>query len=434
MEKTKKYYAKAMEYYCDGYIEKALEYCEKSLIISRNYSPALNLKGLIYYVKGNLEEAQMTWRINYKLNDDGISKKYLDDSKKDKEVLELFTQGVSFYKEIKIHQALELFKECEKSHFNVLNLWNYLAYCYMKLGEYDKCNHYINEILKIDKSNDMALNTKKTLQDIGVIKKEVNSRKIYAACLIGVLLIVLPFVFINRNMIKSLNILDKFTKSKVEQNNMSSENNKSIGSSENSSNNDKTIEKVKEEGPKPQQEESSAVKEIQPSFNFEAVQKDLEGNNYEQLINYLTIYNKESLNLNEKALLIKVEEKIKTSGVDHFYNLGMDAVKNIDYKQGLLNFNKVFKYSEESYLNPHMTYMLGFCYEKIYDVENANKYYELYINKYNKGDYFEAALYSLAILNKDIDREKAKRFANMLANEYSNSQYNNTIIKSIINQ
>lgn len=434
MEKTKKYYAKAMEYYCDGYIEKALEYCEKSLFISRDYSPALNLKGLIHYVKGNLEEAQMTWRINYKLNGDGISKKYLDDSKKDKEILELFTQGVSLYKEIKIHQALELFKGCEKSHFNVLNLWNYLAYCYMKLGEYDKCNHYINEILKIDKSNDMALNTKKTLQDIGVIKKEVNSRKIYMACLIGVLLIVLTFVYINRDMIKSLNVLDKFTKSKVEQNNMSSDSNKSIGGSENSSNRDNVSEEFKEEASKPQQDESNAAKEIQPSFNFEAVQRDLEGNNYELLLNYLETYNKESLNLNEKALLIRVEEKIKASGVDHFYNLGMDAVKNNDYKQGLVNFNKVFKYSEESYLNPHMTYMLGFCYEKIYDVENANKYYELYLNKYSKGDYFEAALYSLAIINKDIDKEKSKKYANVLANEYRDSQYNNTIIKSIINQ
>ncbi|EQB86090.1 hypothetical protein M918_16330 [Clostridium sp. BL8] len=229
------------------------------------------------------------------------------------------------------------------------------------------------------------------------------------ACLIGVLLIVLTFVYINRDMIKSLNILDKFTKIKVEQNNMSSDSNKSIGGSENSSNRDNVSEEFKEEAPKLHQDESNAAKEIQPSFNFEAVQRDLEGNNYELLLNYLETYNKESLNLNEKALLIRVEEKIKASGVDHFYNLGMDAVKNNDYKQGLVNFNKVFKYSEESYLNPHMTYMLGFCYEKIYDVENANKYYELYLNKYSKGDYFEAALYSLAIINKDIDKEKSKK-------------------------
>ncbi len=198
MEKTKKYYAKAMEYYCDGYIEKALEYCEKSLAISRDYSPALNLKGLIQYVRGNLEEAQVTWRINCKLNEDGISKKYLDDSKKDREMLELFTKGVGYYKEIKIHQALEVFKECEKSHFNVLNLWNYIAYCYVKLGEYDKCNHYINEILKIDKVNSMALATKKTLMDIGVIKKEVNTRKIYAGCIIAGLLLVLAVVYFNQ--------------------------------------------------------------------------------------------------------------------------------------------------------------------------------------------------------------------------------------------
>lgn len=434
MEKTKKYYAKAMEYYCDGYIEKALEYCEKSLAISRDYSPALNLKGLIQYVRGNLEEAQVTWRINCKLNEDGISKKYLDDSKKDREMLELFTKGVGYYKEIKIHQALEVFKECEKSHFNVLNLWNYIAYCYVKLGEYDKCNHYINEILKIDKVNSMALATKKTLMDIGVIKKEVNTRKIYAGCIIAGLLLVLAVVYFNKDMIKSINVLDKFTKNKVEQNNLVKDNNATKEGLGNSLNNGSSKETAKEEQPKAQQDQNSSNMAGKVALDFEAVTKDLDNNDYEKLLSYLETYSNKDLTLNEKALLVRVEEKVKASGVEHFYNLGMSQIKNKDYKQAMSSFSRIYKYSEGNYLNQHIIYMLGFSYEKIYDIENANKYYELYINKYNKGDYFEATLYSLAIINKDLDKEKSKQYAKILVSEYENSQYNNTVIKSIINQ
>lgn len=435
MEKTKKYYAKAMDYYCEGNIEKALEYCEKSLGIKKDYSPALNLKGLIHYVKGNLEQAQMDWRINYKLNNDEISKKYLDDSKKDKETLELFAQGVNYYKEIKIHQALECFKQCEKSHFNVINLWNYMAYCYMKLGKYENCKYYIEEVLKLDKSNKLALGTKKSLIDIGMVKREVNLRNIYKIVPIALLLVFFMVVYFNKDMIKSVNVLDKFSSMGFSLNNKN-KGSKDVELNNSEKENSKDLIVSKEENsPKIEEKpinDNSESKTKDIVFDFEAVRGDLDNKNYEKLIEYLEVYNKDNLSLNEKALLVRIEEEIKNQGVKYFYDNAMSYIKNDDFTQGLNYLNKIYKYSGESYLREHITYIMGFAYEKKFDIENANKYYEIYVNEFSDGSYIDVSLYNLAILNENIDLEKSKKYALILSRDYSDSQYNNSKISSIM--
>jgi tetratricopeptide (TPR) repeat protein len=435
MEKTKRYYAKAMDFYCEGNIEKALEYCEKSLGIKKDYSPALNLKGLIHYVKGNLDQAQMDWRINYKLNNDGISKKYLDDSKKDKETLEIFAQGVNYYKEIKIHQALECFKQCEKSHFNVINLWNYMAYCYMKLGKYENCKYYIQEVLKLDKSNKLALGTKKSLMDIGMVKREVNLRNIYKAVPIALLLMFFIVVYFNKDMIKSINVLDKFSNMRFSLNNKNI-NTKDADLNDSEEENSKDLI-VSEEEDSPKVEEkpinhNDENKTEDIVFDFEAIKGDLDNKNYEKLIEYLEVYSKYNLSLNEKALLGKIEEEIKNEGVKYFYDNAMSYIKNDDFSQGLNYLNKIYKYSGESYLREHITYIMGFSYEKSFDIENANKYYEIYVNDFSNGSYVDVSLYNLAILNENIDLEKSKKYALILSRDYADSQYNNSKISSIM--
>jgi len=72
-------------------------------------------------------------------------------------------------------------------------------------------------------------------------------------------------------------------------------------------------------------------------------------------------------------------------------------------------------------------------YEGLEDIENANKYYEIYVDKYEKnGSYIEQCLYSLAINNEGIDKEKSKKYAKILTNRFSKSEYNNSRIKAIL--
>lgn len=433
MEKTKKYYLKAMDCYCEGKIDKALDYCDKCLNISRDYSPALNLKGMIYYIKGDLHQAQTTWRVNYKVNGDEISKKYLEDSRKDEELIKVYTNAVNDYKEIKIHQALEKFLQCEQSHFNILNLNNYLSKCYLKIGQYDKCDFYIDEVLKIDKTNEIALETKRYLIQMGLKKRTLSLKSISLMLIIPLILIFSLFIFFYKDKLTK-EVFEKLPKITFKKDNKQAKNQSSIDlnkvidedNNKNTINDNTTLEQT-------QENQSNGSNSNVVNFNFEEVRNDLEKKQYEKLITYLGLYNKDKLSLNEKALLLKVEEEVNNNGVKYFYDKGMEYIKNKDYKNSLSNFNKIYLYSKKSYLNQHILYMIGYSYENLYDTENANKYYEIYVEEYKSGDYIEQCVYNLAILNENVDKEKAKKYANKLVEEYPNSQFNNTRIRKIIN-
>ena len=76
--------------------------------------------------------------------------------------------------------------------------------------------------------------------------------------------------------------------------------------------------------------------------------------------------------------------------------------------------------------------MLALSYKSISDFENAIKYYELSLKQFPSGSYAEEVLYNLILINKDIDINKAKGYAEKLVKQFPDSQYNNTIVKKIL--
>ena len=63
-----KIYEKAMDNYHGGYIEKALEQCEKGISLNLKDVRLLNLKGMLLYIKGDLKGAIAVWKINKDYN------------------------------------------------------------------------------------------------------------------------------------------------------------------------------------------------------------------------------------------------------------------------------------------------------------------------------------------------------------------------------
>ena len=61
MNKAKKLYEKAMKKYENGYIDEAIDICEEIMSLSMKYKPAINLKGLLYYFKGDLKCYSEFW-------------------------------------------------------------------------------------------------------------------------------------------------------------------------------------------------------------------------------------------------------------------------------------------------------------------------------------------------------------------------------------
>ncbi|MDB2075804.1 hypothetical protein PMZ66_09305 [Clostridium paraputrificum] len=127
-----KLYSKAIKYYEEGKLEKALLQCEEAISLNLRNSAALNLKGLLLYLKGNLDEAVATWKINADFNDDKIAKNYIQDSKADYSRVKLFNEGKKHLAKLEIDEAIESFMKCRESDFNSLNVNISLAKCYFK--------------------------------------------------------------------------------------------------------------------------------------------------------------------------------------------------------------------------------------------------------------------------------------------------------------
>jgi len=411
MDKSGKLYVKAMNKYNDGYIDKALALCEKSISLNITNAAALNLKGILYYLKGDLENAKKMWNINYKRNNDKVSKKYLKDSTRDKEKLQLYLNALDLIKSFNISGALEILKQCENSHFNFINVNNLISLCYIKQGEYDKALPYIVDVLKTDRKNTAAIMNKKTLIEYGNLKPKINHKKIFivtaSICLIiFVLFLTKTYMYKQKNTsvmdIKKVPANTQLVKKSI------------------------IVEKPIEN----KQQENKPMDELE--FPQVKLEESIKTNNMEQIVGYLNQWKNADLEMNDKLLMVKAEEIIKSNGIVYFYENGIKYIEDKKFIEAEKYFLYALPYSKDNYLKEHIIYMLALSYKSNADFQNAVKYYEICLKQFPKGSYTQEILYNLIVINKDIDINKAKGYAEKLVNRFPDSQYYNTIVKDIL--
>ena len=170
-------YIEATKYYEIGEIDKALDECEEGISKNLKNSGILNLKGLLLYIKGDLEGAVSTWKINSDFNDDITAKNYIKDSKYDEERLELYNESFILIKKFKIDDAIDNLKSCLESDFNSINVNLLLSQCYLKKGDYDSASVYITKALGIDRNNKFAHVIVNEIEEFTGVKLEVNKNK-----------------------------------------------------------------------------------------------------------------------------------------------------------------------------------------------------------------------------------------------------------------
>jgi Uncharacterized protein conserved in bacteria len=408
MDKSKKLYIKALDKYNKGHINKAIELCEESISIDIKNSASINFKGLLCYLKGDLDSAQRLWKMNYGVNKDEVSEKYLNDTKKDKERLDLYTTALSFIKELKINEALSLLEECAGSDFNCINVNNHISLCYMRIGEYDKALEYIEKVLTLDKNNSMAREIIKNLGtygDVGKNRNKINLRYV----LIVIICLVLVF--------STLIVYGKFIK-----------NNKNLSSPKESSKkaiNKSNTDEVKKDKVVPNKIEDE-------TFPSDKVKSGIENKNFESLYEETVKWKDKNISVNDKIILSKADELLKGEGVDYFYNKGCTYMSSNDYNNAKAYLSKAYEIGKESYLYPHIIYMTGSAFYSSGDVENAIKYYKQYDQDFSNENYEDTVLYNLAVIYKDIDKSKAKIYAEKLLNNYPESIYSNSVIRELV--
>lgn len=414
MNRSRRLYAKALNCYNNGNIDKASVLCDKSIALDM-YAPSMNLRGLTYYIKGELENAERIWRINSSANNDSVSKKYIKDAGSDKKRDVLFKEGVKYYDDVNIPRALELFEKCSESDFNSINVNNYLSSCYIKFGDYNNALKHINKVLIFDVNNIIAMSNKKTVEQFGGLQeKESNKFVIYAGSAAAVL--IMGTIFYN---IISKNLGQPFKIS-------STKNSYKMAVAKNSE-----IKDNKKDSSKNNVNVGQAV----PVFPAEDIQNNMNNNNFDALYEEIGTWKDKKLDINNSLILKRAIGMLEDKGVKDFYLKGCNFKSSGDYASAIKYLSQAYEYGKSNYLYQHILYMLADAKEKSGDAAGALKYYEEYNSLYYpKGEYEPTVLYNMAMIYKDLDAVKAKDYAARLNDSFPDSIYDNENIKAILGQ
>lgn len=362
-------YEKALKLYHKGELKKALKCCEEGISKNLKNNSVLNLKGLILYLKGDLEDAITVWKINKDFNGDEISKAYIKDAENDQEREKEFKKAQTYIKDLHINEAIESLNICKESDFNSIQVNNLLALCEFRKGEYGKSRAYINKALEIDKWDRNTLAIRKELDEFTETRSKKSLVTILLICIISI----------------SVIIIWNF-KSKEDK-----------------------------------------------QLNSNGVVNNIEEEDTDRIEDSIVDENKVESNEEVKENKEIIEEKtVSLEEIEESYILASTYFEEGNYLGAKESLEKVVKQSIGNHLNDDILFLIGSTYEELDDMNNFIKYFDEYISLYENGDYIEEVYYKLALKYKNIDINKSKNYANKLIYNYSESIYNNSNIDSIL--
>lgn len=420
-DKSNKAYEKALSLYNNGQLEKALEICDKEgeRVL---YNPSfLNLKGLLYYLKGEMNEARKCWNLNYVNSKDPIAEKYLLDSKNDEELWKLYIKGLKHEKSLNVNEAIYALEKCKcRSDFNSINVNNALCKCYMEKSNYNESISCMEKVLSMDSKNKTALQYKKTLMDLGVLRrdkiKRIVSSSLMAGCIIVILILCISVTktVYNGFMSKKNNVNAKSTIDTSKESNKGNKTDDDINS-ENINKLEEQIKKIEQEKDKEKENKTQGEKET-VKFPTKDIENYIKDKKYMELHNQLNKWEskKKELSTNEIALFNKAHNFMNNYAGQYFYNLGRNSSKSGNFNKAIEYYNIGIRYGVGRFPYEDNLYMLGVCYNKINDTENSIKIFERYYKEYKDkkyikdGSYIEDVLRYLVSMYKNLNDDKYK--------------------------
>jgi len=298
----------------------------------------------------------------------------------------------------------------------------------MQLGQHNKAVKYVEDVLSIDKHNLEALKLRRQLTELGFIHKDVMIKFKKVTVILGAMCVVSLIGF---GIIKGYNKTHEWLKSKEEEKSKEINNDKT-NLDNFQGNSEKTDKNAIIEAENAQNKDDNSSNN-NDSFDVDTLKSYTEAGDYENIIKYIEKYDIEALNINDKIIAQNAANLIKEKGILALYEKGIAYMQDKKYDSAIESFNLVYKYSEDMYLNEHILFMMAGSYENLEDIESANKYYELYVDKYLEGgSYIQQCVYSLAINNEGIDKEKSRKYAEIVTIKFNESEYNNSRIQNIL--
>ena len=87
-----------------------------------------------------------------------------------------------------------------------------------------------------------------------------------------------------------------------------------------------------------------------------------------------------------------------------YFDLGYENYNNEKYEEALTSFNSILEYYPEGEFASKAMFMSGFISANhLENLDEAKKYYEMFIKKYPEHELVDSAKYELETLGKDIE-------------------------------
>lgn len=382
-------YKEANSLYIKGKLTKALILCNKVVDEGCNNSDILNLKGLLLYLNGDLDDAIDIWKLNCNCNNDKLAKIYVKNALGDKKLEELYFEIEKDIENLKIERALSNLKYCAESDFNTIRVNNSIAYCYIHKGDYEKAEKYNNEAFKIDSDNVESKALKKKIKKLMITPREDFNKKVLVAGTL--ILVIFSGVYLGYNKIDNyiFNIVQAETDTSTEKlndENINEDSNKDVEQTE-----------IEREDSK----EDIIIDEEEPV--------------------------KEEIKEEEKPHEIYSEDELRD-----MYGTGKYYFTEGEYVLAIEKLEKAYNGAGDSYLKEHILFFLAASLELNGSKEEGIKYYKVYEEKYGSEGYASEVCYKLAILHRDTDINISKEYAEKLRDRYPDSEYYNDNIKDIL--
>ncbi|OPJ61419.1 tetratricopeptide repeat protein [Clostridium oryzae] len=428
MDRSRKLYKKAVDKYSSGYIDDALDLCEKSISFNLKNAAAINLKGLLYYFMGDEKSARSLWKMNKDYNKDETARVYLNNLEIDAKNLEKYINATKLLKELKVSQALENLLECGKSDFNCINVYNSIASCYIYQGKYELAAEYIDKVRKIDKNNQYAKNNIKALK--GYSKTSEFSVKLRIAAGVIVIVVLIAGGLLTVRMLhlgRNVNPESSFSGSAVTKDTSVKKINKrdDIKTNKKKQNRHEAVKKI---------EKSKKEEDTQEKFPTDKLKQYIKHKDSSKIYEIIGKFKFNSLSDNDKVIYNRAINYMKRNGVVDFYSKGADFHKDKKYHKAIAAYEVSKIYGRSHYLYPSILFMLGDCYENTDDFTSAIKCFKEYLSGKHEGGYEAQVLYKLSVIYRDIDLKQSKMYAAKLRQTYSDSIYNNSVIDKILNK
>ena len=418
-----KQYNKAMNFYNNGQMNRALKICENILANDLSCSEVLNLKGLMLYQKGLLKEAKIVWKLNCDINTDSVAKKYIEDCKSDDERIEKYKDAEYNLKNMNIDKAMMLFRECMESEFNSIKVNTGIAMCYMRKGDNYRAKEFIDKALHIDNEAVTANALKKDLINLGLYSNENRvSKKVLSV--ITVLFIIGAICVGGYSIYTKVSLNNSISKDSSSNTEEDIKKDELLGSDSNKDTNDSDQED--------QNLENEQADKKETIFNNENVALLLKNKDVDKLYDEINMVNKETLSGQDLELYNNAIELLRTNGVSKFYEYGVWYFNNGNYNSAKVELEKAYKYCDKSDLKEHIVFYKGSTASQLGDNSEALKLYKEYYSLYPKGAYIEGVLYELALLTNTTNKNMGKEYARELVNNYPNSLYINDYIRDIV--